>query len=158
MDSVRKTRFRKTEEALRFFFRVHELLIGAEPRRLLPKELPERACSNAVNAVDDYQCIGWCMRGLDEIKLWLLSELYGPTAFGVHRRTYAQACEAGRVEFPRRQFRLKELSSAHSLALKMVGRRLIILGMVPNIGAGSVQGGRTSVHKPGSCHGARAAN
>jgi hypothetical protein len=30
--------------------------------------------------------------------------------------------------------------------------------MVPNIGAGSVQGGRASVHKPGSCHGARAAN
>ncbi len=82
-----QTRFSRAEDALRFYFRLRELLHSGRTRRLVADELPADACTVAANAIDDYQCIGWCMRGLDEIALWLLSEIYGPTGFGVHRRT-----------------------------------------------------------------------
>lgn len=83
-----KTRFKRAEDALRFYFRLRELLHSGRARRLVADELPMVACLTASDAIDDYQCIGWCMRGLGEIDLWLLSEVYGPTCFGVHRRTF----------------------------------------------------------------------
>src|SRR5690348_1928667 len=57
-----KTRFKKTEDALRFYFRLRELLHSGRARRLVADELPEAACLRASNAIDDYQCIGWCMQ------------------------------------------------------------------------------------------------
>lgn len=126
-----KSRFRNAEEALRFYFRVRELLHSGRPRRLVPDELPSAACSHAANAVDDYQCIGWCMRGLSETDLWLLSVLYGPGFFGAHRVTMAQACSAGRVAFPRREFKVRELGQVHRHALFVVRNRLRGLGLVP---------------------------
>jgi hypothetical protein len=137
-----KTRFRKTEEALRFYFRVRELLHSGRPRRLLPDDLPSAACFNAANAVDDYQCIGWCMRGLPQAELWLLSELYGPTSFGVHRRTLAQACDAGRSTFPRCQFKLRQLSLIHHRALAVVRNRLRGLGLIPVFRSSAAGGDR----------------
>ena len=104
-----KTRFRRAEDALRFYFRLREVLHSGRTRRLVADELPPNACVVATNAIDDYQCIGWCMRGLDEIALWLLGELYGPTCFGVHRRTFSHARKAGKLEFPHREFRLREV-------------------------------------------------
>jgi hypothetical protein len=71
------------------------------------------------------------MRGLDEIPLWLLSELYGPTCFGVRRRTFSHACKAGRLEFPDHEFRLREVGILHEHALGVVERRLRRLGMIP---------------------------
>ncbi len=137
-----KTRFRKAEEALRFYFRVRELLHSGRPRRLVPDDLPSAACFHAANAVDDYQCIGWCMRGLPETDLWLLSELYGPTSFGVHRRTLAQACDSGRIMFPRSEFRLRQLSEIHRRALVVVGNRLRGLGLVPGFRSSGAGGDR----------------
>src|SRR3981189_3142286 len=104
-----KTRFKKTEDALRFYFRLRELLHSGRARRLVADELPAAACLSAANAIDDYQGFGWCMQGLGEIDLWLLSEVYGPTCFGVHRRTFSHACKAGRLEFPNREFRLRQV-------------------------------------------------
>jgi len=126
-----KTRFRGAEEALRFYFRLREVLQSGRTRRLVADELPGCACAVATNAIDDYQCIGWCMRGLDEIALWLLSELYGPTCFGVHRRTFSHARKAGRLEFPQREFRLREVGMIHEHALGVVKRGLRELGMIP---------------------------
>ncbi|HZC45953.1 MAG TPA: hypothetical protein VE243_05715 [Candidatus Acidoferrum sp.] len=126
-----KTRFRRAEEALRFYFRLRELLHSGRTRRMMADELPADACTVAANAIDDYQCIGWCMRGLDEIALWLLSEIYGPTGFGVHRRTLSHACRAGRLEFPEHQFRLREVGMVHEHALGLVERGLRELGMIP---------------------------
>ena len=126
-----KTRFRRTEEALRFYFRLREVLHSGRARRLVADELPAVACVVATNAVDDYQCIGWCMQGLDEVALWLLSELYGPTCFGVHRRTFSHAREAGKLEFPHREFRLREVAMIHEHALGVVKRGLRELGMIP---------------------------
>ena len=126
-----KIRFRRAEEALRFYFRLRELLHSGRTRRLVADELPADACTTAANAIDDYQCIGWCMRGLDEIALWLLSEIYGPTCFGVHRRTFAHTCKAGRLEFPQREFRLREVGMIHERALGVVERGLRELGMIP---------------------------
>jgi len=127
-----KTRFRSAEEAMRFYFRLRELLHSGRARRLVADELPSDACMGAANAIDDYQCIGWCMVGLDEIALWLLSEIYGPTSFGVHRRTLSQACKAGRLEFPEHEFRLREIGMIHERALGVVKRGLRELRMIPS--------------------------
>ena len=126
-----KSRFKRAEEALRFYFRLRELLHRGRATRLVADELPADACPAAANAIDDYQSIGWCMRGLDEIALWLLSEVYGPTCFGVHRRTFSHACRAGRLEFPQREFRLREVGLIHEHALGVVKRGLRELGMIP---------------------------
>ena len=126
-----KTRFRRAEEALRFYFRLREVLHSGRARRLVADELPAVACAVATNAIDDYQCIGWCMQGLDEVALWLLSELYGPTCFGVHRRPFSHARKAGKLEFPNRDFRLREVAMIHEHALGVVKRGLRELGMIP---------------------------
>jgi hypothetical protein len=134
MSDESKTRFRSAEDALRFYFRLRELLHSGRTRRLVADELPADACMAAANAIDDYQCIGWCMQGLDEVALWLLGELYGPTGFGVHRRTFSQACKAGRREFPEHEFRLREVGMIHEHALGVVKRGLRGLGMIPGVG------------------------
>src|ERR1700731_93954 len=126
-----KTRFRRAEEALRFYFRLREVLHSGRARRLVADELPAVACAAATNAIADYQCIGWCMQGLDEVALWLLSELYGPTCFGVHRRPFSHARKAGKLEFPHREFRLREVAMIHEHALGVVKRGLRELGMIP---------------------------
>ena len=126
-----KTRFRRAGEALRFYFRLRELLHSGRTSRLVAEELAVDACTAAANAIDDYQCIGWCMRGLDEIALWLLSELYGPSCFDVRRGTFSHACKAGRLEFPEHEFRLREIGVVHEHALGVVERGLRRLGMIP---------------------------
>jgi len=130
MSSEMKTRFRSAEEALRFFFRLRELLYDGRPGRLLAGELPVSACATAANAIDDYQCIGSCMRGLNDVALWLLSEIYGPTSFGVHRRSLAHVCKAARLEFPERELRLSQVRMIHELALGAVKQGMRELGMI----------------------------
>ncbi len=125
-----KTRFVGAEEALRFYFRLRELLRSGRTRRLMAHELPEDACMAAANAFDDHRCIGWCMRGLDDVALWLLSEIYAPTSFGVRRRSYSHACTVGRLGFPHREFRLREVRMIHEHALGVVKRGLRELGMI----------------------------
>jgi len=71
------------------------------------------------------------MRGLGEVDLWLLSELYGPTSFGVRRRTYSQAYEAGRLEFPQFGLRLRQIAILHEHAIEIVVVHLRELGMIP---------------------------
>jgi hypothetical protein len=131
MPSENKTRFRSAEEALRFYFRLRALLHSGRTSRLIANELPASVCAGAVTAIDDYQCIGGCMHGLDELALWLLGEVYGPTCFGVHRRTISHACKAARLEFPRRDFRLREVGTLHDHALGVVRRRLQMMHMIP---------------------------
>jgi hypothetical protein len=154
-----KIRFRRAEEALRFYFRLRELLHSGRTRRLVADELPADACTTAANAIDDYQCIGWCMRGLDEIALWLLSEIYGPTCFGVHRRTLAHTCKAGRLEFPQREFRLREVGMIHERALGVVESGLRQLGMIPGrqVSTARVRRGMIAVGKHAHLQGDRAA-
>src|SRR5260370_16811433 len=77
---VNKTRFKKTEDALRFYFRLRELLHSGRARRLMADELPAVACPSASNAIDDYQGIGWGMHGLAQTDFCPLSPLYHPTS------------------------------------------------------------------------------
>jgi len=93
--------------------------------------LPGAVKFAASSAIDDYRNIAWCMRGLSEIDLWLLSELYGPTTFGVRRRTYAQAFEAGRREFPQFGLRLRQIVMLHERAIEIVVIHLRELAMIP---------------------------
>ena len=126
-----KTRFKRAEGALRFFFRLRELLGSGRAGRLLPGELPSVACRSASNAIDDYECIGWCMRGLDEIDLWLLGEVYGPSCFGERRRKLSSVLESAQREFPRRNLRLRQLSTMHRRSLSVVEIRLRELYLIP---------------------------
>lgn len=99
------------------------------------------------------------MRGLDEVALWLLSELYGPTCFGVHRRTFSHALKAGRLEFPHREFRLREVGMIHEHALGVVKRGLRELGMIPKRRMKSAReySGMMAAGKRAHFHGDRAA-
>jgi len=126
-----KPRFKGTEDALRFYFRLRELLRSGRAGRLSADDLPVVAAPTATNAIDDYQCVGCCMQGLDEIDLWLLGEVYGPTSFGIHRRTFSHACKAGKLAFPKRHFRLRQIGVIHHHAIGVVRRRLRGLGMIP---------------------------
>lgn len=131
MSDYEKIRFRKAEEALRFFFRLRELLHGGQVKRLVARELPMAASLVAADAFDDYRVIGWSMRGLDDVALWLLGEIYGPTAFGVRRRTFVDAGKAGRLAFPQCKFGLREIVLVHERALGVVKRGLRKMGMIP---------------------------
>lgn len=126
-----QTRFKRAEDALRFFFRVRELLGGGKAGRLRPDELPNSVCRHAANALDDYECIGWCMRELKEIELCLLGEIYGPTCFGERRRKLSYAFEAARREFPRYNLRLRQLSLLHWRSIEIVELRLRKLALIP---------------------------
>jgi hypothetical protein len=130
MMDTSESRFKTSEIALRFFFRVRELLYGGRAERLRLRELPTTAITSR-SAIDDYRCIGWCMRGLDEVQLWLLSELYGPTCFGVSRRSYAEAYRAGKIEFPELGIGLRRIAAAHERAIESVGGHLRELKMIP---------------------------
>ncbi|HKN13368.1 MAG TPA: hypothetical protein VJX68_09235 [Candidatus Binatus sp.] len=160
MSEENKTRFRSAEEALRFYFRLRELLYSGRTRRLVADELPADACTIAANALDDCQCIGWSMRGLDDLALWLLGEIYGPTCFGVHRRTFSHACKAGGLEFPDREFRLRDVGMIHERALGVVKRGLRKLGMIPGRQVKTAREGRPlkTVRKRAHLHGSQAAN
>jgi hypothetical protein len=133
MPDYEKFRFTKAEEALRFFFRLRELLHRGHVERLMAGELPLTAgmAGEAADALDDYRAIGWSMRGLDDVALWLLGEVYGPTSFGVHRRTFLKARQAAQPGFPHRRFRLREIVLIHERALGVVKRGLRELGMIP---------------------------
>src|SRR5260370_14548364 len=98
MFEERKTRFRRAEEALRFYFRLRELLHSGRARRLVADELPAVACPSALNAIDDYQYIGWCFHGLGGIVWWLLIQGDGPPILGVQRPNFSHACDAGTLE------------------------------------------------------------
>jgi hypothetical protein len=152
MFDERKTRFRSAEEALRFYFRLRELLHSGRTRRLVADELPADVCTAATNAIDDYRCIGWCMRGLDEIALWLLSEIYGPTCFGAHRRTFSHACETGRLEFPEHKFRLRDVGMIHERALGVVQLGLRELVMIPGYRPQTVRERRRRIGTVGPAH------
>jgi hypothetical protein len=127
-----KVRFRRAEDALRFFFRLRELLHGGRTRRLAADELPAYAGTFALHALDDYRCIGCTMKQLDDFALWLLSEIYGPTCFGVHRRTFSHALKVGRLVFPRLRLRPREIGLIHARALNVVRRGLQELDMIPS--------------------------
>src|SRR5271156_6192360 len=71
MSSEMKTRFRSAEEALRFFFRLRELLYDGRAGRLLAGELPVSACATVANAIDDYPCIGSRHPGVQNIRFWV---------------------------------------------------------------------------------------
>jgi len=155
-----KTRFRRTEDALRFYFRLRELLHSGRTGRLVSDDLPMVVTPAASNAIDDYQCVGWCMQGLAEIDLWLLSEVYGPTSFGVHRRSFAHACRAGRHEFPKEEFRPRQVGVIHRHAIGVVRRRLRELEMIPSrqiMSVAQVRRRLRSVEAQAGVHGNRAA-
>jgi hypothetical protein len=141
-----QTRFKSAEDALRFFFRVRELLGGGHAGRLRPDELPTAACRDAANALDDYECIGWCMRGLNEVELWLLGEIYGPTCFGERRRKLSYAFEAAQREFPRRELRLRQLSALHRKSIDAVQMRLRGLGLIPQAQTRRRRANRHRIH------------
>ncbi|MGH7814800.1 MAG: hypothetical protein ACREQI_12450 [Candidatus Binataceae bacterium] len=123
-------RFKTTQDALRFYFRVHNALYGGR-RRHPPPGLPADAIQSRAGAFDDYRSIGWCMRGLDDIEFFLLGELYGPGWFGTHRNGTAIERLATEPAFGLRKIPAPAAATMHRGALAVVGRRLLGLGLVP---------------------------
>jgi hypothetical protein len=122
-----KSRFKNAEEALRFFFRLHELVHSRQTKEDSPAV--EKLATDA--GLDDYRSIKSSMQGLDDVALWLLGEIYGPTAFGKHRRSFSHACKAAPSAFPQRQFRPREIVLIHERALGVVKRGLREMGLIP---------------------------
>jgi hypothetical protein len=119
MGQPTRPRFATAQEALRFYFRVEELL--AEQGRMPDRE-PDRA-SNVADVVKDFLGIAVCVQGLDGFERWLLRELYGPTCFDARERTLMRAFEAARRRFPGRSASAKELARTHRAALdKLAGQ------------------------------------
>ena len=148
-----KVRFRRAEDALRFFFRLREILHGGRATRLAAAELPAFASACAFHALDDYRCIGWTMKQLDGFALWLLSEIYGPTCFGVRRRTFSHALRVGRLIFPRLRLKPRELGAIHARALGVVRRGLLELGMIPDDSLPTAEARRVGAElAPGRIH------
>jgi len=49
----------------------------------------------------------------------------------VHRKIFSRVCRAGRLEFPERQFSVREIRMVHEHALGVVKRGLRLLGLIP---------------------------
>lgn len=128
-----RPRFKTAQDALRFFFRVHETVRDGPAGYSAATSPPADAFAQAMGAVDDYHSIGWCMRGLDEAEFFVLREIYGPAWFGPRRNEIERACEAGRRAYPWRKFTPRAVASLHRDAMGVVRRRLISLGMAPRV-------------------------
>jgi hypothetical protein len=79
----------------------------------------------------------------------------------VRRRTFSHACKAGRLEFPDREFRLREVGIVHEHALGVVKRGLRRLGMIPGCQRQSAHDRRRRIRTVGKrahLQGSRAAN
>ena len=110
-------RFSSREAALRFYFRARELLArDAKPGLNCRKRYGPML--GGPNVIEDFLTVDACFQGIDDIQLWLLSEMYGPGGFGMTARPVSAVFDALRQEFPDREWNPKEvaLSSKDALA------------------------------------------
>jgi hypothetical protein len=118
MPGVIAPRFKSREAALRFFFRVLELLMpNAKPGVLSARRPP--SVHPAVNIIDDLLALDSCFHGMNDVQLWLLHELYGPGGFSLRPRPAAEVFEAVRRRFPEREWTPQRIAQLRQEALKI---------------------------------------
>ena len=84
---------------MRFYFRALELLApNCKPG------LSWRVCYPAMpegpNVIRDFLILDSCFRGIEDMQLWVLREMFGPGGFGMTARPNSVVLEALLREFP----------------------------------------------------------
>jgi len=125
-------RFRSTGAALRFYFRVAEVLSAKASNRLyLEGRIPATGHSARQDLTLDYLTVAACMKDLNELQRWLLRELYQPLPFGQPPSSVTRACEAGRQLFPRVRWTIQRVGRLHCHTLRMVETKLADKDLIP---------------------------
>ena len=124
MPAVSVPRFKSREAALRLYFRAGELLApDAKPGGIF------RACHSRPNRnpnlIDDFLILDSCFRGLNDVQLWMLRELYGPGCFTIRRIPFAELCERVRRRFPQLHLTCHQIAQYKREALKIFEARLM---------------------------------
>jgi len=117
MAANNQPRFSSCEAALRFYFRAQEFLApDAKPGLLC--ENGSRPVCRGPNVIEDVLTLDACFRGIEEMQLWLLREMYGPGGFGMTARPAAAVSKALREKFPDHDWNPNEvvISSKDALA------------------------------------------
>ena len=124
MPAVSVPRFKSREAALRLYFRAGELLApNAKPGAIYR---PRQAKLNRnPNLIDDFMALDACFRGLNDLQLWMLRELYGPGCFTIRRIPFAELCERARRQFPARHLTTHQIAQYKREALKIFEARLM---------------------------------
>jgi hypothetical protein len=111
-------RFKSREAALRLYFRASELLTpNAKPGVFSARRPPGN--HSGPNLIHDFFTLDSCFNGLNDVQLWLLRELYGPTGFDVKPRPLAEMFEVAHRKFPGRVTTLQRLAQFKHEALKI---------------------------------------
>ena len=117
-------RFNSREAALRFYFRVRELLIpNAKPGVFSTRRPPQ--VHPGPNIVHDLIALDSCFRGMSDVQLWLLQKLYGPGAFDTRPRPLAEIIEATKCQFPKTAWTLPRMAQLRREALKIFEAHLM---------------------------------
>ncbi len=117
-------RFRSPEAALRFYFRASELLCDKPKPGLFSSKSSARKTSPHPNVIVDFLTVDSCFTELNEVEIWLLRELYGPTCFGWTQRRVAELYKAARERFPNLQWTPQMVSRFKQRALALIEEKL----------------------------------
>jgi len=118
MAAITTPRFKSREAALRFYFRASELLTpNAKPGVYSARRQPR--VHHGTNIVDDLLTLDSCFHGMNDLQLWLLHELYGPSGFYTKLPPVAEVFEAMRREFPKYQLTPHRMAQFKHEALKI---------------------------------------
>jgi hypothetical protein len=111
-------RFKSREAALRLYFRAGDLLAPNAKPGIFSNRRPPRT-NHGLNLIDDFFTLDSCFHGLNDVQLWLLRELYGPSGFRVRRRSLVEMFEAARRKFPARDLTPQSFAQLRHEALKI---------------------------------------
>ena len=124
MAAVSVPRFKSREAALRLYFRAGELLApNAKPGGIYRARHTKR--NPNPNLIDDFVALDSCFRGLNDVQLWMLRELYGPGCFIIRRIAFAELYERARRRFPERALTAHQVAQYKREALKLFEARLV---------------------------------
>jgi len=111
-------RFKSREAALRLYFRANELLTPNAKPGIFSHRRPPRV-NNGLDLIDDFFTLDSCFCGLNDVQLWLLRELYGPSGFRIRRRSLTEMFEAAKRKFPDRELTPQVFAQFRHEALKI---------------------------------------
>ncbi len=118
MAGVTAPRFKSRQAALRFYFRASELMTpNARPGIFSTRRPPK--VHQGPNIIDDLIALDLCFHGMNDVQLWLLHQLYGPSGFSVKPRPIAEVFEAARCKFPKHEWTPHRIAQFKQEALKI---------------------------------------
>jgi hypothetical protein len=124
MAGLAAPRFKSREDALRFYYRASELLTPNAKPGIFSTRRPPRV-HEGPNMIHDLVTLDSCFRGLNDVQLWLLHQLYGPGAFSSKPRPLAEIFEAARGRFPAHEWTSQRIAQFRREALKIFEAHLM---------------------------------